>query len=123
MIRSHNFSRNDFLVSSDAQLSVVDPPILGTPALLHEDVAWFTYQLLTRAAPGQRLRLRSLFLEGYQSSSLGGPFDKAGLRAVGIYEASRALGTGKATAHEGGLRGCPSIVQDRIDHTRPRLSA
>ena len=95
MIRSHNFSRNDFLVSSDAHLSVVDPPILGTPALLHEDVAWFTYQLLTRAAPEHRLRLRSLFLEGYQSSSLVGSFDKAGLRAIGICEASWALGTAK----------------------------
>jgi hypothetical protein len=101
VIRSHNFSRNDFLVSSDAQLSVVDPPILGTPALLHEDVAWFTYQLLTRAAPGQRLALRSLFLEGYQSSSLYGPFDKDGLRAVGICEASRALGTAKRLLMKG----------------------
>jgi len=103
VIRSHNFSRNDFLVSSDAQLSVVDPPILGTPALLHEDVAWFTYQLLTRAAPDQRLGLRSLFLEGYQSSSLEGPFDKAGLRAVGICEASRALGTGKRLLMKGDI--------------------
>ena len=81
--------------------SVVDPPILGTPALLHEDVAWFTYQLLTRAAPEQRLGLRSLFLEGYQSSSLDGPFDKAGLRAVGICEASRALGTAKRLLMKG----------------------
>ena len=101
VIRSHNFSRNDFLVSTDAQLSVVDPPILGAPALLHEDVAWFTYQLLTRAAPEQRLPLRSSFLRGYQSSSLGGTFDEAGLRAVGICEASRALGTAKRLLMEG----------------------
>jgi hypothetical protein len=105
VIRSHNFSRNDFLVSSDAQLSVVDPPILGAPALLHEDVAWFTYQLLTRAAPGQRLGLRSLFLEGYQSSSLGGPFDKTDLRGVGIYEASRAFGTAKRLLMKGDFAG------------------
>ena len=101
VIRSHNFSRNDFLVSADAQLSVVDPPILGTPALLHEDVAWFTYQLLTRAAPRERQSLRSLFLDGYQSSSLGGKFDKAGLRAVGICEAARALGTAKRMLMKG----------------------
>ena len=103
VIRSHNFSRNDFLVSADAKLSVVDPPILGTPALLHDDVAWFTYQLLSRAGPEQRLRLRRLFLEGYESSSLGEPFDRAGLRAVGIYEATRALGTAKRLLFKGQL--------------------
>ena len=103
VIRSHNFSRNDFLVSPDGQLSVVDPPILGTPALLHDDVAWFTYQLLSRAVPEQRLRLRGLFLEGYESSSLGGRFDSGGLRAIGICEAARALGTAKRLLMKGNL--------------------
>jgi len=101
VIRSHNFSRNDFLVSTDARLSVLDPPILGAPAFLHDDVAWFTYQLLSRAAPEQRLPLRSSFLAGYESSSLRSPFDKPGLRAVGICEASRALGTAKRLLMKG----------------------
>ncbi len=111
LIRSHNFSRNDFLVAADAQLSVVDPPILGTPALLHDDVAWFTYQLLTRAVPEQRLRLRRMFLEGYESSSLGGKFDRESLRAVGICEAARALGTAKRLLMKGKLVECLRSIQ------------
>jgi hypothetical protein len=111
VIRSHNFSRNDFLVSADAKLSVVDPPILGTPALLHDDVAWFTYQLLTRALPEQRLGLRRMFLQGYESSSLGGPFDRGGLRAIGICEAARALGTAKRLLVKGKLVECLRSLQ------------
>ncbi len=103
VIRSHNFSRNDFLVSTDAQLSVVDPPIIGAPALLHDDVAWFTYQLLSRATPEQRLPLRASFLTGYESSSPNGPFDRADFRGIGICEASRALGTAKRLLMKGKL--------------------
>jgi len=122
VIRSHNFSRNDFLVSADGRLSVLDPPILGTPALLHEDVAWFTYQLLSRAPASDRLRLRRLFLGGYQSSSLGGSFEKAGLRAVGICEAARALGTAKRSLTKGEF--ADAFRSFRIALTTPgRLSA
>jgi hypothetical protein len=94
-VRSHNFSRNDFLVSPDGGLSVLDPPFLGKPALRHEDVAWFTFQLLTRADRSQRRRLRAVFLEGYGSSAPGGPLTESDLRAVGICEMARALGTSK----------------------------
>jgi hypothetical protein len=94
-VRSHNFSRNDFLVAPDGGLSVLDPPIQGKPALLHEDVAWFTFQLMTRAERSQRRRLRAVFLEGYGSSAAGGPLTEADIRAVGICEMARALGTSK----------------------------
>jgi hypothetical protein len=94
-VRSHNFSRNDFLVADDGGLAVIDPPIQGKPALLHEDVAWFTFQLLSRAPRSQRRRLRSVFLDGYGSSAPGGPLTESDLRAVALCEMARALGTAK----------------------------
>jgi len=122
VIRSHNFSRNDFLVSADGHLSVVDPPVLGTPALMHEDVAWFTYQLLSRATPREQLTLRRVFLEGYQSSSLSGSFGKTGLRAVAVCEASRALGTARRLLMKGEL--AEAFRSFRIALTAPgRVSA
>jgi hypothetical protein len=94
-VRSHNFSRNDFLVSPDGGLSILDPPIEGKPALLHEDVAWFTFQLLSRAQRSQRRRLRASFLDGYGSSAPRGPLTESDLRAVALCEMARGLGTSK----------------------------
>jgi hypothetical protein len=93
-VRNHNFSRNDFLVAPDGGLSVLDPPIQGKPALLHEDLAWFTFQLMTRAERSQRRRLREAFLEGYGSSAPRA-LTESDIRAVGIFEMARALGTSK----------------------------
>jgi hypothetical protein len=94
-VHSHNFSRNDFLVSPDGELAVLDPPIQGKPALLHEDVAWFTFQLLSRAQRNQRRSLRAVFLDGYGASAPGGPLTETDLRAVAICEMARGLGTAK----------------------------
>jgi hypothetical protein len=102
-VHSHNFSRNDFLVSPSGGLSVLDPPVRGKPALLHEDLAWFTFQLLSRAQRSQRRHLRSVFLEGYGSSAPGGPPTESDLRAVAICEIARALGTAKRLGLEGNV--------------------
>jgi hypothetical protein len=102
-VHSHNFSRNDFLVSADGAVAVLDPPIQGKPALLHEDVAWFTFQILSRAPRSQQRRLRAVFLDGYGSSAPGGPLTESDLRAVAICEMDRALGTAKRLILNGEL--------------------
>jgi hypothetical protein len=103
-VHSHNFSRNDFLVSPDGGLAVLDPPIQGKPALLHEDLAWFTFQLLSRAPRSQRKRLRAAFLDGYSTSAPGGQLAESDLRAVALCEMARGLGTAKRLLLERNLR-------------------
>lgn len=95
VVRSHNFSRNDFLVSPRYELCVLDPPSEGKPALLHEDLAWFNYQLLERLERRQALQLRKVFLDGHDRSSSAGPLSKTDRRAITICEGARALGTAK----------------------------
>ncbi|MEN8238285.1 MAG: glycosyltransferase, partial [Actinomycetota bacterium] len=105
--RGYRFSPNDFLISGDGGLVMIDPPHVRKYDYIQRDVSAFTFELhraLIGDGPGVPshtnadllIALRQAFFTGYAASGPTNMTDEIDRWMVGFYEVSRITGAAYA---------------------------